>query len=89
MKTIHSLSLQLTLALAACLPPAHGQLIIPDVTIDTQRIPLEAHARQDSTALDSLLTLYVGDSRREWNRDNEQYDLPIQVNIYFTDYVLQ
>jgi len=67
-------------------PRAYAQLIIPEVAVDTQRLPEEASVREFEAELDSMLTLHFGDDRLELNRDDNQYDLPVQINIYFTDY---
>ncbi len=71
---------------------ANAQLIIPDVTVDVQRLPLESHIRklaEDSDPgndLDTTLIMYFGDKQQEWNKDLEQYDLPVQINVFVTDY---
>jgi hypothetical protein len=68
--------------LTAFWTPLYAQLVIPEVNIDTQRLPEEA--RTKLVGLDSILTLYL--QNQEWARDDYQYDYPIQINIYFTDY---
>jgi len=73
------------MCLVAVLPATVGaQLVIPEVTVDTQNLPEEA--RTKLTGLDSLLSLYLSDQSQEWNRDEGGYDLPIQVNVFFTEY---
>lgn len=74
----------LTLFLFAAI--AQAQLIIPDIEIDVQRLPQESQIREKVAELDTTLTLYFGDHQQPWNRDLEQYDLPVRINIYVTDY---
>lgn len=70
------------LAALIALPPASAQLVIPEVIVDTQPLPEEA--RTKLAGLDSILTRYLED--QEWAGDDYQYDFPIQLNIYFTEY---
>lgn len=62
--------------------PASGQLLFPEVIVDVQPLPQEA--RDKLVGLDSLLEKYLED--QEWAGDNYQYDFPVQINIYFTEY---
>ncbi|MBK6767154.1 MAG: DUF4835 family protein [bacterium] len=64
--------------------PATAQLLYPEVSVDLQRLPEEARAKL--TGIDSVLAQFMRDSRQPWNRDDGGYDLPIQVNVYFTEY---
>lgn len=70
----------------ACILPAtaFAQLVIPEVLVDIQRLPEEAQNKLEG--LDSLLTTFLRDPSQKWNRDDNQYDLPVQVSVYFTDY---
>jgi hypothetical protein len=61
---------------------AHGQLLIPEVSIDVSSIPDEAKTKL--AGLDSLLINYL--NHEEWTRDEYQYDFPIQINIFVTEY---
>ncbi|MCB1059452.1 MAG: DUF4835 family protein [Calditrichaeota bacterium] len=72
------------LLLGATIRPVHGQLLYPEVTVDLQRLPEEAQAKLQG--LDSILTRYIEEARQPWNRDAGQYDLPVQISIYFTEY---
>jgi hypothetical protein len=74
------------LSLLAIMTIGRAQLIIPEITIDAQRLPQEAKVFQQQAELDTILTAYFGDKRQEWNRDDEKYDLPVQISIYLTDY---
>jgi hypothetical protein len=74
------------LSLLAIMTLCRAQLIIPEISTDVQRLPQEAKVYQQHTELDSALTTYFADKRQDWNRDDEKYDLPIQVSIYITDY---
>jgi hypothetical protein len=70
---------------AVALPsPGFAQLVIPQVSVDTQNLPEEAQNKL--MGLDSVLTQYFSDDIQEWNRDEGEYDVPIQINIFFTDY---
>jgi hypothetical protein len=64
--------------------PTIAQLLYPEVSVDVQRLPEEAQVKLQG--LDSLLKQYIEDTRRPWNRDDGQYDLSVQVSIYFTEY---
>ncbi|MCB9366613.1 MAG: DUF4835 family protein [Calditrichaeota bacterium] len=61
-----------------------AQLIYPEVTADLQRLPEEARVKL--AGIDSLVALYLKDTRQPWNRDDGGYDLDVQVSIFFTDY---
>jgi len=74
------------LSVLAIMTIGHAQLIIPEISTDVQRLPQEAKVFQQQADLDTALTHYFGDTRQDWNRDDEKYDLPIQVSIYITDY---
>jgi hypothetical protein len=74
------------LSILAIMTIGHAQLIIPEISTDIQRLPQEAKIVEKQAELDSALTQYFADKRQEWNRDDEKYDLPIQVSIYVTDY---
>ena len=88
MKTIQPIQPFWTALLAVFLLAfsAKAQLIIPDIEIDVQRLPQESQVREKVAELDTALVLYFGDKQQEWNRDIEQYDLPVQINIFVTDY---
>ncbi|HEY3294169.1 MAG TPA: DUF4835 family protein [bacterium] len=62
--------------------PAAAQLVVPEVVVNTERLPQEA--RDKLSHVDSLLTEYL--KAQPWAGDNDQYDFPIQINIFFTDY---
>lgn len=66
--------------------PARGlaQLALPEVSVDIQNLPEEA--RNKLAGLDSILTAFIADESQEWNRDEGGYDVPMQINIFFTDY---
>jgi hypothetical protein len=74
------------LSVLAIMTIGHAQLIIPEISTDVQRLPQESKVFQQKAELDTALTAYFADKRQDWNRDEEKYDLPIQVNIYLTDY---
>lgn len=59
-------------------------MLYPEVSVDLQRLPEEA--RNKLVGIDSVLTQFLRDTRHPWNRDDGGYDLPIQVNVYFTEY---
>lgn len=61
-----------------------AQLLYPTVSVDVQRLPEEAQTKL--LGLDSVLTQYLSDTRQAWNRDDGAYDLPVQINIFFTEY---
>jgi hypothetical protein len=61
---------------------ASAQLLVPDVTVDVSPLPEEARVKL--TGLDSILTKYL--ESQEWAGDDYQYDFPIQISIYFTEY---
>ncbi len=61
---------------------AHAQLLIPEVTVDVSSLPDEAKAKL--AGLDSLLTLFL--TNQEWARDDYQYDYPVQMNVFITEY---
>ncbi|MBU0692246.1 DUF4835 family protein [bacterium] len=88
MKTIQPIQPLLTALLALFFLASSGeaQLIIPEIEIDVQRLPQESQVRENVAELDTTLVLYFGDRQQDWNRDLEKYDLPIQINIYVTDY---
>jgi hypothetical protein len=62
--------------------PVYAQLVVPEITINTDQLPEEA--RTKLAGLDSLLTTYV--QAQPWAGDDEQYDFPVQISIFFTDY---
>ncbi|MBU0508549.1 DUF4835 family protein [bacterium] len=62
--------------------PASAQLLYPEVTIDLQRLPEEAQTKLAN--LDTLLTTYL--MNLDWAGDVYQYDYPVQISIFFTDY---
>lgn len=64
------------------LESAQAQLLYPEVIVDTQRLPEEARIKL--SGLDSTLRVFL--ESQEWARDDYQYDFPIQISIYFTDY---
>lgn len=76
--------LWLLLALLCAIAPrtADAQLLYPEVIVDTQRLPEEA--RTKLTGLDSTLRVFL--ENQEWARDDYQYDFPVQISIFFTDY---
>jgi hypothetical protein len=76
--------IQIILFLVFCAATAHAQLVIPEVSLDLQRLPEEA--QQKLLGLDSIVTLYFADATQPWNRDDFGYDVPVQINIYMTDY---
>jgi hypothetical protein len=61
---------------------ASAQLVVPEVVINTERLPQEA--RDKLATLDSLMTKYL--ESQPWAGDNDQYDFPVQINVFFTDY---
>ena len=73
------------ICIAAVNPTAtRAQLIFPEVHVDTQNLPEEAQTKL--AGLDSVLSLFLSDESQEWNRDEGGYDLPLQINIFFTEY---
>jgi hypothetical protein len=62
--------------------PARSQLLIPEVTVDYSRLPEEAQKKL--TSLDSILTKYL--EAQDWAGDDYQYDFPVQINIFFSEY---
>lgn len=85
MRLSHTL---LATALSVCLlggwaiSPSHAQLLYPEVIVDVQRLPEEAQTKL--AGLDSILVGYL--ETQPWAGDDYQYDYPIQINIYFTEY---
>lgn len=80
-----NLAALVAMCLVAVLAATVGaQLVIPEVTVDTQNLPDEAKAKLNG--LDSLLSTYLANNGQEWNRDEGGYDLPVQISIYFTEY---
>ena len=61
-----------------------AQLVLPNISVDSQNLPAEAQPKL--AGLDSILTSYFASQSQEWNRDEGGYDVPLQINIYFTEY---
>lgn len=61
---------------------AIAQLLMPEVSVDVQRLPEEA--QQKLIGLDSAITLYL--KSQDWANDDYQYDFPLQIAIFFTEY---
>lgn len=70
------------LASSICFVPAVAQLVVPEIVVNTERLPQEA--RDKLVHVDSLLAKYL--QAQPWAGDNDQYDFPIQISIFFTDY---
>ncbi|RPH92102.1 DUF4835 family protein [candidate division KSB1 bacterium] len=85
MQTTRNTILAATLGLllwTVFLPIASAQLVYPEITVDASRLPEEAQTKL--AGIDSLLRVYL--EKQEWTRDEYQYDFPVQINIYFTEY---
>lgn len=50
--------------------------------VDVSSVPEEAQTKL--ATLDSILTIYL--EEQEWARDDYQYDYPVQINIFITEY---
>jgi hypothetical protein len=70
------------LAALIALSSSSAQLLVPEVVVDVQPLPEEARIKL--AGLDSILTKYLED--QPWAGDDYQYDFPIQLNIYITEY---
>jgi hypothetical protein len=82
----HKFYLQLALIalFAMCIATvSYAQLLFPKVIVNTDPLPEEAQKKL--VGLDSLLTIYL--QNQEWAGDRYNYDFPIQMNIYFTEYI--
>ncbi|MDD5087384.1 MAG: DUF4835 family protein [bacterium] len=75
-----TVSVCLTILLVPSL--SRAQLVYPEVIVDMQRLPEEAQVKL--VGLDSILVAYL--ETQPWAGDDYQYDFPIQINIYFTEY---
>ncbi len=62
--------------------PGYSQLVDPLVTFNVERLPDEARAKL--TILDSILTEYL--RNQEWAGDDYNYDLEIDINVFFENY---
>ncbi len=79
---ISALLAAILLLFGAGIPTAYSQLLFPEISVDVQRLPEEAQTKL--AGLDSVLRVYL--ENQEWAGDEYQYDFPIQISIFFTEY---